>query len=133
MILFWYSNVVTFGDIYSPRQGRGVKTIHSCSSDGGSSEIGGGAAIIDECTLILQILLLILLKSEGVPPTPGSSGPRQKPIDLSVNNLDYRSFPARIISFFFSRSGRERGGCDNPIIKHLARPFIPCSLHATGP
>ena len=26
----------------------------------------------------------------------------------------------------------ERGGCDNPIIKHLARPFIPCSLHDTN-
>ena len=69
MILFWYSNVVTFGDIYSPRQGRGVKTIHSCSNDGGSSEFRGGrGAIIDEFNLIKQILPLILLKSEGVPP-----------------------------------------------------------------
>ena len=29
--------------------------------------VGVGGSMIDECTLILQILLLILLKSEGVP------------------------------------------------------------------
>ena len=73
-------------------------------SDGGSSIFrGGGRAMIDKSTFIEQVLFLIILKSEGVPPLAGSAGP--VPIDLSVNNLDYRFLPARIISFFFLSLG----------------------------
>ena len=65
---------------------------------------------------------------------PGSSGPGQKPIDLSVNNLDYRSLPARIISFFSLARGVSVAGVTIPLLNiwRDRLSLAPCMLQSRG-